>query len=75
MDEPKSISFVSATAFLPKFLAVKNVLHLLLSDWGLKHLQLRNTDHVLDIGCGGGANTSDSAAEEKINLPIKEMVV
>ncbi|WP_446897045.1 class I SAM-dependent methyltransferase [Clostridium sp. LBM24168] len=39
-------------------LKMMNSGHARLSDWGLKHLQLKNTDHVLDIGCGGGANIS-----------------
>ncbi len=27
-----------------------------LANWGLSHLDVRETDDVLDIGCGGGAN-------------------
>lgn len=27
-----------------------------MAEWGLKSLKLKETDHILDIGCGGGAN-------------------
>lgn len=30
--------------------------HADVSQWGLSHLTLSSTDHVLDVGCGGGAN-------------------
>jgi ubiquinone/menaquinone biosynthesis C-methylase UbiE len=46
----------------PKGLGGKMILkmmnsgHTKLADWGLKHLNLKSTDHVLDVGCGGGAN-------------------
>ncbi len=33
-----------------------NLGHAPLARWGLKHLELKNGDHVLDVGCGGGAN-------------------
>lgn len=37
-------------------LGMMNSGHAKLSAWGLEHLELKTTDHVLDIGCGGGAN-------------------
>ncbi len=30
--------------------------HAKMAEWGLKFLKLKETDHILDIGCGGGAN-------------------
>jgi ubiquinone/menaquinone biosynthesis C-methylase UbiE len=33
-----------------------NVGHAVISKWGLSHLQPAKDAHVLDIGCGGGAN-------------------
>lgn len=30
--------------------------HAKMAEWGLKFLELKETDHILDIGCGGGAN-------------------
>lgn len=30
--------------------------HSFVSHWGLKHIQVKETDTCLDIGCGGGAN-------------------
>jgi ubiquinone/menaquinone biosynthesis C-methylase UbiE len=30
--------------------------HTSVSRWGLKHLDIRPGDHILDIGCGGGKN-------------------
>lgn len=39
-------------------LKMMNSGHANLSAWGFEHLQIKNTDHVLDIGCGGGANIS-----------------
>jgi ubiquinone/menaquinone biosynthesis C-methylase UbiE len=30
--------------------------HTAISKWGLSHLEIRSVDHILDIGCGGGAN-------------------
>lgn len=37
-------------------LKMMNTGHNKLSEWGLSHLSLRASDHVLDVGCGGGAN-------------------
>lgn len=37
-------------------LKMMNTGHAKLADWGLSHLEFKSTDHVLDIGCGGGAN-------------------
>jgi ubiquinone/menaquinone biosynthesis C-methylase UbiE len=30
--------------------------HKMMAKWGLKHLNIRDNDCILDIGCGGGAN-------------------
>ena len=30
--------------------------HAAISKWGLSHVEIRPTDQILDIGCGGGAN-------------------
>lgn len=30
--------------------------HMKLAAWGFSHLSLRNHAHILDVGCGGGAN-------------------
>lgn len=30
--------------------------HSKMSEWGRGYLELKNTDNILDIGCGGGAN-------------------
>lgn len=35
---------------------VMNWGHSFVSNWGLKHIQLKEADTCLDIGCGGGAN-------------------
>jgi ubiquinone/menaquinone biosynthesis C-methylase UbiE len=37
-------------------IGIMNVRHAAISKWGLSHLQLEEDVHVLDIGCGGGAN-------------------
>lgn len=37
-------------------LTMMNSGHVKLADWGASYLKLKNTDYVLDIGCGGGAN-------------------
>ena len=33
-----------------------NVGHRSMAKWGLKHLKVRTSDQILDIGCGGGRN-------------------
>lgn len=37
-------------------LTMMNFGHVKLADWGASYLELKNTDYVIDIGCGGGAN-------------------
>lgn len=37
-------------------LAMMNSGHAPLATWGLQFLPIRPADHILDIGCGGGAN-------------------
>jgi ubiquinone/menaquinone biosynthesis C-methylase UbiE len=32
--------------------------HTSVSHWGLKHLDIKPGDHILDIGCGGGKNVA-----------------
>jgi ubiquinone/menaquinone biosynthesis C-methylase UbiE len=36
--------------------------HSRLTDWGLQHVQIRPTDVILDVGCGGGRTVSKLAA-------------
>jgi SAM-dependent methyltransferase len=36
--------------------------HSKLTSWGLEHVQIKRTDSVLDIGCGGGLTISKIAA-------------
>jgi ubiquinone/menaquinone biosynthesis C-methylase UbiE len=45
-----------------RLLASMNHRHSLLTDWGLSHVQVRKTDAVLDIGCGGGRTVQKLAA-------------
>jgi ubiquinone/menaquinone biosynthesis C-methylase UbiE len=35
-----------------------NWAHSTMAKWGLKHLNIKNHDSILDIGCGGGVNIS-----------------
>ena len=37
-------------------LAMMNVGHRALADWGLQFAEIAKNAHVLDCGCGGGAN-------------------
>lgn len=30
--------------------------HAKMAEWGFSHLHLRDNTHILDVGCGGGAN-------------------
>ncbi len=47
----------SPQGFLGSLMLVSmNFGHSNISLWGLSHLHVRNNAHVLDIGCGGGAN-------------------
>lgn len=39
-----------------KILDRMNKSHEELAIWGAEHLNIKSTDHVLDIGCGGGVN-------------------
>src|SRR5262249_35897694 len=36
------------------FAMLMNQSHSKLTDWGLSHVQIAKTFHILDIGCGGG---------------------
>ncbi|MFP3089681.1 class I SAM-dependent methyltransferase [Treponema sp. TIM-1] len=40
------------------FVTTMNLAHTGISRWGLKHLEIRPGDHILDIGCGGGRNVA-----------------
>jgi ubiquinone/menaquinone biosynthesis C-methylase UbiE len=35
-----------------------NLVHGTMAKWGLKYLNIKNNDSILDVGCGGGANIS-----------------
>ncbi|MDR1469294.1 MAG: class I SAM-dependent methyltransferase [Spirochaetaceae bacterium] len=35
-----------------------NIGHSGVSRWGLKHLDIKPGDYILDIGCGGGVNVA-----------------
>lgn len=37
-------------------LTMMNSGHAKLSEWAIAHINVKNNDYVLDIGCGGGAN-------------------
>lgn len=39
-----------------------NLRHFELTDWGLKKLQIKNDDTILDIGCGGGRTVNRLAS-------------
>ncbi|MDR3162229.1 MAG: class I SAM-dependent methyltransferase [Spirochaetaceae bacterium] len=39
-------------------ISTMNLGHGPVSRWGLKHLNIRPGDHILDIGCGGGKNVA-----------------
>lgn len=39
--------------------------HTPVSLWGLKHLDIKKTDVILDIGCGGGMNVNRMAQKAK----------
>lgn len=30
--------------------------HKKVASWGLSHLEIKNNDKILDLGCGGGGN-------------------
>ena len=34
--------------------------------WGLKHLNIKNTDIILDVGCGGGINVKRMSKQAKM---------
>lgn len=42
-----------------------NESHFELTDWGLKKINIENTDTILDIGCGGGRTVSRLASRAK----------
>ena len=37
-----------------RIIRIMNQRHSPVTDWGLKHVSIRNRDTILDIGCGGG---------------------
>jgi len=39
-----------------------NSTHSKLTDWGLKHILIKDHDTILDVGCGGGRTVSKLAA-------------
>lgn len=39
-------------------LKAMNTGHAKLAEWGFSHLTLREKTHILDVGCGGGANVA-----------------
>lgn len=52
-----------------KILERMNKSHESLAQWGVSHLQIKSTDIILDIGCGGGKNVkrfAEIASEGKI---------
>jgi SAM-dependent methyltransferase len=38
------------------FLWLMNRTHAKMANWGLQYLPIKDSNHILDIGCGGGAN-------------------
>jgi SAM-dependent methyltransferase len=45
-----------------RMLRAMNLSHAGMTDWGLEQLAVRNTDTILDIGCGGGRTVNRLAA-------------
>jgi ubiquinone/menaquinone biosynthesis C-methylase UbiE len=39
-----------------------NARHSSVTDWGLRHVTIRPTDNILDVGCGGGRTVAKLAA-------------
>lgn len=40
-------------------LYMMNLMHNKIAMWGLSNIEIKNTDNILDIGCGGGKNISN----------------
>jgi ubiquinone/menaquinone biosynthesis C-methylase UbiE len=43
------------------WLRTMNIAHSRLTQWGLRHVKIRESDTILDVGCGGGKTVSDLA--------------
>lgn len=45
-----------------RVVATMNLTHSALTDWGLSHVRVGQTDTILDVGCGGGRTVQKLAA-------------